>query len=313
MAARVAVRVGFNGAVMARADTRGTTRIIAALVAVGLAATSACAGGRVADAPAVIVPETVPIGGMPGPLSGTTIPTLPPVTVSTTAPTEPRSGRVIGPLVDDVRGHRVLLVGDTALAATTPRADGAMCDLVGDVGWDVQVEAEPGRPIEFADEVFDAVLEAPVPDARGDLPTRPRLGDWDVVGLMFGHHLTGSVDDVERTLDGLLDRLGHRPVILYTVAELGPEQVEVNRILRARQRSRPNVVVLDWAGEVATEADELLDGGGPTPSSEGAERLASLTVAMLGPVPGDGEDDGEDVDQGECLDARFTDDSAIVL
>lgn len=279
---------------MAPADGRRTHGIGTPVLGLALAAAvvAACGGSEPARPLVVGVPETVAIGGLPGPLSDATSPTLPEVDVATTtSSTEPGREPIRGPLVDEVLDHRVLLIGDTALAATTPRADGIMCPVVTGFGWDVEVEAEPGRPIAFAGEVLDALLD----DGEG----------WDVVGLMFGHHVPGTVDDFERTLDELLERLDPTPVILYTVAELGDEQVEVNRLLRERQRSWPNVVLVDWAEATGLEPDVLLDGGGPTPSEEGAGRLALFTAAVLSRVPGD--------QPGTCFDSQFTDDSAIVL
>lgn len=252
---------------------------------------AACSGGESAAPVFVGVPETVAIGGLPGPLSDTTVPTLPVVSLDTTTSTvagvdeEP----ITGPLVDEVLGQRVLLIGDTALAATTPRVGGIMCDVVTGFGWDVDVEAEPGRTIAFADEVLDELLD----------------DEWDVVGLVFGHHLDDTVDDFETRLDEVLDRIAPRPVILATVAELGGEQVAVNRVIRAQQRSRPNVVVLDWADATSREPDRLLDDGGPGLTEEGSGRLALFTAALLSSTP-----DGE---PGTCLEPTFTDDSAIVL
>lgn len=264
----------------------GARCVAVALVAVLVAA----CGGESTAPPAVVVTETVAIGGMPGPLSGTTEPTLPPIPVEeTTTTTEAAAEAITGPLVDEVTDHRVLLIGDTALAATTPRAGGILCDVVTEFGWDVEVEAEPGRTIEFAGAVLD---EIPV-------------DEWDVVGLMFGHHLEGTVEAYEEELDAVLVRLEGRPVILYTVAELGEDQIAVNRVLRERERSLPNVVIVDWADATDTEPDELLDEGGPRPTEEGAGRLALFTAALLSRTPS-----GE---PGTCLDAVFTDDSAIVL
>ena len=277
---------------MTAARGRHNGRIAGALVGAAAMALAGCAGGETA-APFVGVPETVAIGGMPRPLSDTSIPTLPEVVVeSTTTPMTPTAGArdpIRGPLVDEVLDHRVLLIGDTAMAATTPRAGGIMCDIVTELGWDVEIEAEPGRPIEFAEEVLDAVL----------------TDEWDVVGLMFGHHLTETAADFAAGLDLALDRLADRPVILYTVAELGTEQAEVNRSIREREQSLPNVVVVDWADATNSEPDVLLENGGPALSEEGAGRLALFTAALLSRVP--------DGDPGTCVESLFTDDSAIVL
>jgi hypothetical protein len=284
---------------MAAADrrrNRGTNAWLGvpAFVAVALVACGGGDGDGETSSPQFVgVPETVAIGGMPGPLSDAIAPTMPDITSDVTTTTEPEPGAdrdpITGPLVDEVLDHRLLLIGDTVLAATTPRAGGIMCDVVAGFGWDVAIEAEPGRPIEFAVDVLD------------ERPT----GDWDVVGLMFGHHVPGTIDEFERSLDTVLDRLGPRPVILYTVTETSAEQVDVNRVLRERVRSRPNVVLVDWAEATALEPDVVLDDGGPSPSDEGAGRLALFTAALLGRTPS-----GE---VGSCVEPLFTDDSAIVL
>jgi hypothetical protein len=285
---RAGLPFGFNGVDMAMADGRRTWRS-GFLVGSVACVTVSCAGGETTAPRVVQIPETVAIGGMPGPLSDTTVPTLPAVTLDSTTTTEAEREPITGPLVDEVLGSRVLLIGDTALAATTSRAGGIMCDVVTGFGWDVEIEAEPGRSIAFAGEVLDELLD----------------DDWDVVGLMFGHHVDDTVDDFERTLDDVLARLDPRPVILATVAELGDEQAAINRVLRERQRSRPNVVILEWAEATALEPEVLLDEGGPVPSDEGAGRLALFTAALLSRYPGD--------DPGTCLESVFTDDSAIVL
>ena len=251
-----------------------------------------CGGSAQSVATTPVVPATVELGGMPGPMSGASVPTLPVVTM-TSVPTSEAIPVVLPPLVDDVRDHRLLLVGDSALVPTTSRADGTMCEFVTELGWDVDVEAEPGRSIGFADGVLDEVLD-------GQLD-----GQFDVVGLMFGNRVELSVDDFAQTLDEVLDRLGARAVILYTVAEVSDEQVEVNQIVRQRGRTRPNVVVVDWADAVAVEQDDPLTDGGPVPNEVGAERLAMLTADVLGDLETD--------EPGECVEPVFTDDSAIEL
>lgn len=277
---------------MARRATRGRVRHPACAIGPLVAVATACAGGDVAEPVVIEVPDTVVIGDLPGPFSATTspLPAPDPEVESTTTTEAPRTP-VVGPLYDAVLGRRVLLIGDTALAVTAPRADGIMCELVTDFGWDTVIEAEYGRTVEFAAQVLDERLDDPA--------------GWDVVGLMFGHHLSGTVDDFERTLDDVLDRLDDHVVVLYTVAEIGDDQSAVNRVIAERDRSRPNVVVVDWADAVAAEPDKLLDDDGPVPSVEGAGRLALFTVALLGEVPGDVT--------GECLEPLHVDDRAVVL
>lgn len=272
--------------VMSRASRIATT---VAVPFVAVAVLISCGGAATSPPVAVDVSETVVIGGLPGPFSDTTVPGPVSTTAATTTTTAVTVAPVEAPLIDDVVGHRVLLIGDTALVATTPRFDGIMCDLVTEFGWDVAIEAEPGRSVDFAEQVLDERLD----------------DDWDVAGLMFGHHIATGVDAFGRTLVAVLDRLEPRPTLLYTVAEIDDDQVAANRVLREQATLRPNVIVIDWAAAAGEEPDLLLDDGGPSPTEEGAGRLALFTVASLGEVP--------DAEQGECLEPVFADDSAIVL
>jgi hypothetical protein len=171
-----------------------------------------------------------------------------------------------------------------------------MCEALVGFGWDVEVDAEPGRFVEFGHDVIDARL-------------RPDAGlDWDVAAVMLGNHLDGDVDAFARELDELLDRLAPRPTILYTVTEVDADRAEINRVIRDRPRFHPNVVVVDWAEISAADPDLLLVDGGPEVTEEGSGRLVLVTAGALGPAPG-----GGGADPGECLPSEFTDDSAIVL
>lgn len=270
------------------------TRIIVLTAALASAAAGCSAADSEVATTVVATPAgTVPIGDLPERPSGDVVPTIPVITLDTVAVPDSTTGPdapllVVEPLVDDVDGNRVLLIGDTALAATTTRATDSMCQVVNGFGWDVEVEAEPGRTIAFADEVISRVAD-----------------DWDVVGLMFGHYVETTVDDFGVALDALLERLAARPVILYTVAEIGEDQVAVNEVLRDRDAVWPNVVLIDWAEKVGIEPEVLVEDGGPTPTDEGAGRLGLFTAALLGRVDTDVP--------GACVESVFVDDSAIIL
>lgn len=268
-----------------------TRRTARDAVFVGVAATvlavTACSSGGTTPQPVARVSETVAIGELPGPFSSTATVPSPPTSGPTTTTTEPPP--ISAPFVDLVSDYRVLVIGDTAMAATTPRFDGTMCEAVTGLGWDVEIDAEPGRFVSFGARVLDE-----------------RLGDgWDAAVVMFGHHLEATVDDFALRLGEVLGRLSPRPVVLFTVAELGDVQVQANQVIRNLAAASPNVVLVDWADFAAAEPDLLLDEGGPYPTDEGVLWIVSFTTAALGEVPG-----GE---PGTCLESAFTDDSAIVL
>ena len=65
-------------------------------------------------------------------------------------------------------GNRILIIGDSIMASTSSRYGGQMCDALVPLGWEVAVEAEPSRFIDFGNRVLDKVLVRN-PRARGRL------------------------------------------------------------------------------------------------------------------------------------------------
>ena len=260
---------------------------------------AACGGGQtVAPRPGFDVSDTVPLGELPEPLSDQTSIPAPPTTPpgSAVPTTEPLPDVGDGPIADAVVGYRVLLIGDEVLAAAAPRNDGIMCDVLADFGWTVEIAAEPGRFIEFGDDVLDERLQ-PVGDEQ-----------WDAAAVMLGNHFDGDLDGYTRRLDALLDRLSPRPTIVYTLSEVTDDAVAINAVIRGLPRSRPNVKIVEWDEVTVLDPDRVFDDGGPELSANGAEVLVLHTVAALGKTP-----QAESGGVGECLPSVFTDDTAIVL
>lgn len=253
--------------------------------------------------PAVVapdVPATVAIGELPPPLTpigGVAPPATTPPT--TAAPTTVPPPEITGTVGEVARGNRVVLVGDTALATLTTRQDGTGCETLADIGWQTQIEAERGRFLAFASVVLDAVSVD-----TGD--------DWDVVGLMFGHHIDTGPGEFRTALEELLDRLSPRPVVLYTIApvtidgQLSAEAVALNGEIRTAAALRPNVALVDWSRTIQDEVDAQLLDDSFVPTTAGMERLTALTAEVLGDAPASAEGGG-------CLESVFTDDSAILI
>jgi hypothetical protein len=259
----------------------------------------ACGGGQtVAPRPGFEVSDTVPLGELPEQLSDRSSipapPTTPPESAATT--TEPLRDVGDGPIADAVVGYRVLLIGDTVLASTAPRNDGVMCDVLVDFGWTVEIAAEPGRFIEFGEQVLDERLQ-PVGDEQ-----------WDAVAVMLGNHFDGDLDGYTRRLEALLERLSPRPTIVYTLSEVSDDAVAINAVVRDLPRSHPNVVVVDWAEVTVVDPGRIFEDDGPELSRNGAEVFVLHTAAALGKTPR-----VESGGIGECLPSVFTDDTAIVL
>ena len=262
--------------------------VVGALCLVG-AACSEPAPAAGPPSPPTSPPGTIPLDGLPEPLTlgslppvptapGDTAPSTAPVSAPSTAPgigTEPGDPPIepgtVGELVD---GPNVLVIGDSILASTAPSFGGLLCQVLNDsFGWSVEIHAETGQAVEFGELVLDARLDP------------PGLDGFDVAAVMLGNNYRGNYDDYTTQLEALLERLAPRPTVLYTLTETTPDHARINEYIRWRSYFHPNVVVVDWAQHTAAEPDTLLAGDGLHPTPEGRGRLALFTAAALGPAP----------------------------
>jgi hypothetical protein len=234
-------------------------------------------------------PGTLALDGLPEPLTGGSLPSVPtapddtvpptdPVTVPPTAPaigTEPGDPPIEpGTVGAFVGGPHVLVIGDSILASTAPRFGGLLCQVLNDsFGWSVEIHAETGQAIEFGELVLDDRLDP------------PGLARFDVVAVMLGNNYRGNYDDYTVALEALLERLAPRPTVLFTLTETTPDHTRINEYIRWRPYFHPNVLVIDWAQLTAAEPDTLLAGDGLHPTDEGRGRLVLFTAAALGPAP----------------------------
>lgn len=189
-----------------------------------------------------------------------------------------------------VAGNRTIVIGDSILASTAPRFGGEMCDRLTDAGWTVEIDAEPGRFLRFADRVLDRRLDP------GDGT------EWDAAVLFFGSNFDGDRGGFAALLDELLDRLAPRPVVLLTVTEFRSDRTAVNEIIRDAVAAGPDRFLIDWARITAAEP-RLLAGDGLHLSESGRSRIVTEVALALGVAPTltvDGT--------GECLPSQFTDD-----
>ena len=174
-----------------------------AVVAVGCGATDS--EGDDTIPPVTPVPTLAGVGDVPAVPSAVREPVVavrPPVEEDGT------DAELIGDLVD---GNRVLMIGDSILASTSSRYGNHMCDAVVPLGWQVAVEAEPSRFIEFGNSVLDRLLDDVEPE-----------DDWDAAVVFLGSNYRGDAEQYESELVEILDRLDPRPVVLLTVTEYRP-------------------------------------------------------------------------------------------
>lgn len=253
------------------------------------------------------VPEVVP---SPTGVSTTTVTSSPPTTTPVNTPTtdttdvtdatDPTASDTTttiperveaGAVADSVDSNRVLVIGDSLMASTAPRNEGAMCAVLGGRGWSVELAAETGRHVEFGVEVLDERLEA---------------DEWDAVVVMLGNNYRNDPGQFAEQMATIVDLIAPRPTILFTVTEFEPSRVEVNDIIRFIAGDRSNVVVADWAAETASPDSPLLTDDGLHLSDAGRLRLAAVVGDTLGDAPSPSA-------QGICLDSPFEDDSGATI
>lgn len=257
--------------------------LVGALSAVLVVACSAAAASPSDPATtATAAPSVVGgVGALPGDLPVLTaspaVSTGSSSTTSTTEPAEPFSAL----------GNRMLMIGDSILASTSKRYSNDMCTQLVPLGWQVAVEGEVSRGIDFARTVWQQ---------RDDEP-------WDVVVVFLGTNYGGDEKDYLRRLNTLINDIGEvgdAEIVLITVSEYEPQQREVNQIIRAIADVYDNISVLDWS-EITADVPTLLNEDFIHPTPQGRTVLAQSVAFHVGTAPGT---------PGKCLASEFTDDSA---
>lgn len=198
-------------------------------------------------------------------------------------------GSAAGPIGEFAQGNRVLIIGDSIMASTSSRYGDQMCDELVPLGWQVAVEAEPSRFVEFGNSVLDRVLD--------DEPAAE--DDWHAAVVFLGSNYDGDPFAYANELGEILDRLAPRPTVLFTVTEYRSNYAEVNDVVRRFAEEYGNVTLLDW--QAIAEEPGVLSGDRLHPSELGRNVLAQAVAAVLGPVS---------IGDGDCLRSTFRDDSA---
>ena len=300
--------------------------VVALVPALGLTVAACGIGGgetEVLTAPTP-VPTVAGVGRLP---EG--VPTTAPATTTTTVvDPEVDLAAVVaedstGPIADRVDGNRVLVIGDSIMASTATRFGGEMCAALNPQGWSVEVDAEPGRFVEFGLRVIDRRI----PDPDDDLEAFDAEGstdsvladdagvdgeegessasdgdpdDFDVAVVHLGSNYGLDQDSYRDALTKILYQLSPRPTLLYTVTEYRPAWAEANEVIRELADLFDSVTLIDW--EQVARTPGVLSSDGLHPLDAGEDVLVGLAATALGefgPV------------EGECLDSPFTDDSAI--
>lgn len=208
---------------------------------------------------------------------------------TTSLPVEGNSTTTLEPTITIgqlVAGNKVLMIGDSITASAAKRYGNELCKALVPLGWQVEVDAEPSRFIDFGQTVLDRRLAA----------------KWDAAYIFLGTNYGGKQDIYLKYLEKIVQRLSPMPVILLTVTEFAENRREVNDAILYVASEFPNVHVLDWGAIAAADAGNLLRGDGHHLTTAGREKLASTVADLLGPAP---------VVPGDCLPTRFTADRGL--
>lgn len=190
-------------------------------------------------------------------------------------------GGPVGPRVD---GNRVLMVGDSIFASTAKRYGNEMCNALKPLGWQVAVEAEPGRFASFGVEVLDRRISAV----------------WDAVIIYLGTNFDGNEDSLRKQFDKMFTITNGVETVVLTTGEFRDAQKRVNKIIKSAAAEHDHVHVLDWSSVAKLKG---VTGGDKIHLSDTGRAILAQTIARaLDYAP---------YREPECLDPRFRDDSGI--
>ena len=189
-----------------------------------------------------------------------------------------------GPVGGRVTGNRVLLVGDSILASTARRYGNEMCDTLEPLGWQVAVEAEPGRFAEFGTRVLKARIDAV----------------WDVVVIYLGTNYEGNENSLRGDFEEMFSITKGVETVVLTTGVFRDSQKVVNATIKEVAGEFDHVHVLDWATVAKVRG---ITGKDKVHLSDiGRAALAQTIGRALDYAP---------FREPDCLDARFRDDSGI--
>ncbi len=250
---------------------------IAIAIPVALVSLAGCTSHALTGADGVTPITVNGVGALPGSGGEGKLSSVP-VTVA-----QPYSG--VAPVGSPIQGDRVILIGDSIFASISSRYGNQACTSLVPNGWQVEVDAETGRFIEFGSKVLDKRLAA----------------GWDAAVVLLGNNYRSDKERYQGQLHFLLARLAPRPTVLLTTTVFRPEQATVNAVIVAEAAQFPNVTVLDWAaisqGASLTGADNL------HLTEPGRAMLGAAIGLALGHAPASAS-------PGQCLTTSFRDDSA---
>jgi hypothetical protein len=205
----------------------------------------------------------------------------------TSTGTDPSSTTTTIPVAETIgaraAGNRLLMIGDSLTASISQRYGGEACQALVPLGWNLEVDAETGRFIDFGKKVLDERLKA----------------GWDAAVIFLGNNYGKNRAVYQGALHAMLLRLVPLPTVVITTGLFRPEQADVNAAILEEAAQFTSVTVLDWA---TLGVDPSLTGADDLHLTDAGRRtLAYYLAATMGTAP---------VQPGACLKTKYTDDSA---
>jgi lysophospholipase L1-like esterase len=157
--------------------------------------------------------------------------------------------------------RRVVLIGDSVMAALNPGYTNAAARVIGAAGWNVIIDARVNR---------STAQGADVAQAR-------RAQETDSVVVMLGHNDGATPSVFSRRATAVLEQLKRVPRV-YWLTMREPRYAGANQVLRTLAPRYRNVRLIDWAHTVKpgwTAKDGLHLNG------DGATGMAMLILSSL--------------------------------
>ena len=127
------------------------------------------------------------------------------------------------------RIRRVVLIGDSVMAALNPGYTDAAAKVIGAAGWNVVIDARVNRT---------TAQGATVAKAR-------RAQETDSVVVMLGHNDGATPSVFSRRATAVLEQLKRAPHV-YWLTMREPRYAGANQVLRALASRYPNLGLVDW-------------------------------------------------------------------
>ena len=193
-------------------------------------------------------------------------------------------GKMIGP---QIKGNRVLMIGDSILASTSSRYGNEMCNTLTKLGWQVAVEAQAGEFIGFGPKVLGRRWEE----------------GWDTAVVFLGTNNDDNMVAYEEQLREMFDVLSQNPFVVLTTAEFRPKQLQINEIIKRVADEYGNITVLDWAAVARNNG--LIGTDGVHLTADGRAVFATAIARSL--------EFARDRNNGQCLPSVFQNDSKVLV